>query len=222
MSVINNENKLTSKIEVYVGFETEAYSGALDYAAKLREQHRPDYIVGSVHHIDDISFDMGSDQYAKALQAAGGYESLYSAYFDRQYELLHHLKPEVVGHFDLIRIFDANYLDHLLLPLVWKRICRNLEFIRQEGLILDFNLRALSKGAVEPYVARPILKQALSMGIALVPGDDSHGVAGVAKGFEEGINVLKANNAPINWIRPIDIRTSKNVSKKPPDHTDPC
>jgi histidinol-phosphatase (PHP family) len=215
------KKKFMSKIEIYVGFETEAYRGALDYASKLRQQYRPDYIVGSVHHIDDIPFDMGPDQYAKALQAAGGFEGLYSAYFDRQYELLHHLKPEVVGHFDLIRVFDTNYPDHLLLPSVWRRICRNLEFIRQEGLILDFNLRALSKGAAEPYVAGPILKQALSMGIALVPGDDSHGVAGVAEGFEKGINVLKANKAPLNWIKPIDFKPSKNVSKKQPDHTDP-
>ena len=208
------KNKFISRIEIYVGFETEGYGGALDYAAKLREQYQPDYIVGSVHHINDISFDMGSDQYAKALQAAGGYEGLYSAYFDRQYELLHHLRPEVVGHFDIIRIFDANYLEHLLLPMVWKRICRNLEFIRQEGLILDFNLRALSKGAVEPYVAAPILKQAISMGIALVPGDDSHGVASVAKGFEKGINVLKTNKAPINWISPIDVKTLKKCQQE--------
>ena len=194
-----------------MGFETEAYTGAINYAIELRSRYKPDFIVGSVHHVNDIPFDMGPDQYALALQRTGGYEELYAAYFDRQHELLRVLKPEVVGHFDLIRIFDANYLEHLLLPLVWKRICRNLELIRREGLILDYNLRALSKGAAEPYVAAPILKQALSMGIALVPGDDSHGVASVARDYEKGIETLIASGAPTNWLRPVDVKTAETL-----------
>ena len=202
------QKKYFSKLCIYVGFETEAYTGAINYAIELRSRYKPDFIVGSVHHVDDIPFDIGPDQYALALQRSGGYEQLYTAYFDRQYELLHVLKPEVVGHFDLIRIFDANYSEHLLLPLVWKRICRNLELIRTEGLILDYNLRALSKGAVEPYVAAPILKQAISMGIALVPGDDSHGVASVAGDYEKGIETLIAFGASTDWPRPVDVKNS--------------
>jgi len=130
---------------------------------------------------------------------------LYCAYFDRQYELLSALKPEVVGHFDLIRIFDPNYLEHLVLPQVWERICRNLEFIRTNGLILDFNLRALSKGAEEPYVSKPILKKALSMGIAVVPGDDSHGVDSVGGHMDRGIEILSACGAATRWKRPVEV-----------------
>jgi histidinol-phosphatase (PHP family) len=206
--------KYLSKLCIYVGFETEAYTGAANYAIGLRSKYKPDFIVGSVHHVNDIPFDMGPDQYAMALRKTGGYEQLYAAYFDRQYELLRALKPEVVGHFDLIRIFDVNYLEHLLLPLVWNRICRNLELIRTEGLILDYNLKALSKGAMEPYVAAPILKQALSMGIALVPGDDSHGVDSVARHYEEGIETLIAFGASTDWLRPVDVKNSRNASKR--------
>ncbi|MGD9211214.1 MAG: histidinol-phosphatase [Desulfobacteraceae bacterium] len=196
------QKKYEGQIQIYTAFETEGYPEALSYAEELRLRYRPDYIVGSLHHINDISFDSGIDEYSKALQSVGGYEALYSTYFDRQYELLCRLRPEVVGHFDLIRIFDSNYNDHLLLPEVWQRICRNLEFIRKNDLILDFNLRALSKGAKEPYVAVPILKQALSLGIALVPGDDSHGVASVGENIEKGITQLISAGANTQWIRP--------------------
>jgi histidinol-phosphatase (PHP family) len=112
----------------------------------------------------------------------------------------------VVGHFDLIRIYDAHYPDHLSLPAVWGRICRNLEFIQKNGLVLDFNLKALSKGASEPYVSAPILRQALDMGIAVVPGDDSHGIASVGGHIEKGIEILVAAGADTQWLKPIDIK----------------
>lgn len=199
------QEKYASRICLFVGFETEAYRGALKYAMELRSQYKPDYIVGSVHHVNDIPFDMSPEQYVRALKSAGGYAELYTAYFDRQYELLRRLQPEVVGHFDLIRIFDPLYAAHLTLQPVWERICRNLEFIRAHGLIMDFNLKALSKGAVEPYVSAAILKQALSMGIAMVPGDDSHGVSSVGNHIEKGIEILEAMGGDTRWLRPVDV-----------------
>ncbi len=39
---------------------------------------------------------------------------------------------------------------------------------------MDFNLRSLLRGAQEPYISESIFKQALELGIAVVPGDDSH------------------------------------------------
>lgn len=199
------QERYASQITIYAGFETEAYNGALKYAAELRSIYKPDYIVGSVHHVKDIPFDMGSEQYDQALKLTGGYEELYTVYFDRQYELLQRLKPEVVGHFDLIRIYDSRYFEHLNLPSVWRRICRNLEFIRSHGLILDFNLKALTKGATEPYVSASILKQALKMGIAMVPGDDSHGVSSVGGNIEKGIEILVAAGANTHWMKPVDV-----------------
>lgn len=200
------QQKYASRITIYLGFETEGYAGAVDAVRKLRSQYAPDYILGSVHHVNGIAFDMGPDQYDEALWTAGSYEALYLNYFDRQYELLCALVPEVVGHFDLIRIFDPDYATHLRVPIVWERICRNLEFVQANGLILDFNLRALSKGGKEPYVAAPILKQAISMGIRLAPGDDSHGVADIGKHMAEGIQILRAFGADTRWTRPTDVK----------------
>ncbi len=200
------QRRYASEIRLYVGFETECYTGALDFALELKSKFKPDYMVGSVHHVNDIAFDMDEAQYYSALTATGGYEKLYCAYFDAQYELLEKLSPKVVGHFDLIRIFDDDYARHLCLPAVWKRIMRNLEFIRKKDMILDFNLRALSKGAAEPYVSAPILKQALSLGIAVVPGDDSHGVMSVGSNIEKGIDILTQLDGATQWAEPVDER----------------
>jgi histidinol-phosphatase (PHP family) len=191
------------RIEVLVGFETEATPGAITLAEQLIGQYAPDYIVGSVHHVEGIPFDYSEAEYRRAVEALGSMEALYCAYFDRQYELIERLKPQVVGHFDLIRLFDPMYRRNLMYPEVLKRIKRNLELIRDLELILDYNVAALKKGAFEPYLSRPILNQAFYLRIPVVPGDDSHGVATVGLHLEEGVRVLLEMGFNTRWRKPI-------------------
>jgi len=190
------------RIEILVGFETEDTPGAATLAEELIARYNPDYIVGSVHHIDGIPFDYSEEEYRRAVDAVGGMEALYCAYFDRQFDLIGRLKPQVVGHFDLVRLFDPIYRRHLMIPDVQKKIQRNLELIRDLDLILDFNVAAIKKGAFEPYISRPILTQALYLRIAVVPGDDSHGVETVGLHLDEGIKILKGMGAGTNWRKP--------------------
>lgn len=190
------------RIEILVGFETEDTPGAITLVRQLMVRHAPDYIVGSVHHIDGIPFDYGEADYRRAVDAVGGMENLYCAYFDRQQDLIERLRPQVVGHFDLIRLFDPIYRRHFMLPEVLKRIKRNLETIRDLDLILDFNVSALKKGAFEPYICQPILNQVRNMRIPVVPGDDSHGVATVGLHLDEGMHILKEFGFDTRWRKP--------------------
>ena len=195
-------DKYASQIRILVAFETEAYSGYEKWVPAVREECKPDYIVGSVHQINDELFDGSPEWYRAAADTVGGVDALYCAYFDRQYEMISKLRPEVIGHFDLVRIFDPDYRARLVKPFVWDRVMRNLEAIRDLGSILDFNLAALKKGQPEPYVCRPVLEQALKMGIAVVPGDDSHGVGNVDRHWDEGICFLREAGCDLNWKCP--------------------
>jgi len=116
--------------------------------------------------------------------------------------MLRALKPGVVGHLDLIRIYDPEYSARLVKPDIWGKILRNLEWVRQLGLILDFNLRPLSRGEKEPYLSAPILKQAIDMGIDVLPGDDSHGVDTIGAHMPTAIEILQSAGAPTNWRKP--------------------
>ena len=158
--------------------------------------------MGSIHHVENIGFDWSPASYQEALNVCGGYEALYCSYFDMQHEMLRTLKPAVVGHFDLIRIFDPDYPVHLALPSVQKRVQRNLELMLRHQSILDYNVRALAKGAAEPYVARSILDAALQVGVPAVPGDDSHGVATVGMNLETGMHILAEMGFDTQWPRP--------------------
>ena len=196
------QQKYKSDLEIFVAFETEAFPGGIDKALALRDRYGPDYILGSVHHLDEISFDANPDFYQKAVRAAGGLEALYCRYFDRQYDLIQRIRPRVVGHFDIVRLFDGDYAKRLALPSVRERIQRNLTLIRDMDLILDFNMAAIRKGADEPYISRPILLQARDMGIAVVPSDDSHGIDTAGAYLDEGIRILREVGFDANWRKP--------------------
>ncbi len=198
----NLQRDYSTQIEILVGFEAEIYSAYRPFLKGLIDEFRPDYIVGSVHHVNDVPFDVSPELYTEAAKTSGGLEALYCDYFDLQLTLIEDFEPEVVGHFDLIRLFDTDYRARLKRAAVWERVERNLERIRELGLILDFNVRPLAAGQSEPYVSAPILRRARELDIAIAPGDDSHGVAGVGLRCDEGMRILGASGFPTRWPKP--------------------
>ena len=116
--------------------------------------------------------------------------------------MIRFLKPSVVGHFDLIRIYDDDYPVQLKSPRVWKKILRNLALIKQLDLILDYNLRALTKGDDEPYISAPILETAGQMGIKVVPGDDSHGITDINASMDQAVKRLSEAGFSTDWPIP--------------------
>jgi len=196
------QRKYAPAIRMYVAVETEAYTGALDFADTLRRTFRPDYLLGSVHHVNDIPIDATPGQYAESARMSGGIDALYCDYFDVQHDMIQRLTPQVVGHFDLVRMFDPEYQQRIEKPEIRQRIVRNLNLVRACDLILDFNVRALAKGMNEPYVSAAILRKAIALGIAVVPGDDSHGVHTVGLHLDRGIAMLREAGANTPWRLP--------------------
>lgn len=200
------QEKYRSQIRIFAAMEIETYSGYQKFIPALMNKFQPDYIVGSVHFVSDMGFDYSREQYDKTVEAVGGILPLYCRYFDQQYEMIKLLEPSVVGHFDLIRIFDPGYKERLLQPEIMERIERNLDLIAELDLIMDFNLRSLLKGADEPYISRVILEKAVQRGIKVVPGDDSHGLGSIGINMEEAIATLDQVGCDTNWPEPRLIR----------------
>lgn len=197
------QRQYANQLEIFVGFETEFYSGYEHFIHKLIAEFEPDYIVGSLHHVDDMSFDLSKAQYLEVAEKVGGLEALYCRYFDQQYEMINVLKPWVVGHFDYIRILDPEYQRRLQQPDILERIHRNLRRIKELNLILDFNVSPFRKGFNEPNPTRFILLEAQKLGIPVVPGDDSHAISQVGLNIDKGITILQELGFDTEWVRPI-------------------
>lgn len=196
------QKKYADRITLYTAMEIETYSGYENFVPMLLEQFKPDYIVGSLHFVDDLGFDYSPKQYEETAMTLGGNDRMYCRYFDLQYEMIERFKPSIVGHFDLIRIFDTDYRTRLQKPEIFRRIERNLELISKLDLIMDFNLRSLQKGADEPYVTDMILQLCREMNISVVPGDDSHGCADIHRHMEKAMVSLRDKGFSTDWRQP--------------------
>src|SRR5690606_3216341 len=102
--------KHASRIHILIAFEAEFIRPS--YAAhvlSLASAPTIDYFIGSLHHTLSIPIDFDAPTYARARDACGGTEeALYEKYYDEQWEMLKALKPRVVGHFDLIRLYSED------------------------------------------------------------------------------------------------------------------
>ncbi|GMF80222.1 unnamed protein product [[Candida] boidinii] len=105
-SKINSDT--SNRTKILVGFEVEGGCGDehLQKALELKKSKNADIIVGSVHHVDSIDIDFDRQTWLKALNETTENNSIrqfFYNYFKTQQKMLLALKPEVVGHFDLIR-----------------------------------------------------------------------------------------------------------------------
>lgn len=162
-----------------------------------------DYLVGSVHHAGGIASSSQSEQ--APLAAAGmpidfdmatfdravghfrlpqdteGDETsarlrLCLSYFEAQYQMIDQLRPEVIGHFDLCRLFMPELV--LLCPSggdagnteaestaetrglreeVAQVIERNIRLAVSYGALFEINSASLRKSWDTPYPARDVL-----------------------------------------------------------------
>ncbi len=192
------------RLTVLRGFEAEVVPGD-DYAAvvnSFRDQKladgRPafDYFVGSVHYVLDFSIDGEVSEFKEAVEAAGSLETLAVLYYEKVAEMAFALKPDVVGHLDLIkkRVRAGGYdLTDLETARVRSAADNALEAIRSIGGILDLNTAGWRKGLGEPYPSPRLVARARDLGIPFCFGDDSHSTADVGAGIVAARDYLLEN-----------------------------
>lgn len=166
------------RIRLLKGMETEYLSGAggepFDIVVtRYRERFGIEYLVGSVHHVREIQIDGPVEVYERAVEACGGVEPLEVEYFCDLADLVRSLRPEVVGHLDLIK--KARGPGWRPTPAVWSAIEDCIEAIRAAGSLVEVNAAGWRKGLDEPYPGPAVLERIVAAGLPLTLGDDSHG-----------------------------------------------
>ena len=148
------------QINILIGFELDYIRPtSIPLIQNLRSIYKFDFFIGSVHHVNTIPIDFDKAMYLQAMEKAGGTEErLFEAYFDAQYEMLRQLKPPVVGHFDLIRLFSENPAKPLAGygPGVWEKVVRNVDFVVGYRGLTELNSASFRKGWDEPYPRRDV------------------------------------------------------------------
>ncbi|WFD34183.1 histidinol-phosphatase [Malassezia cuniculi] len=169
-----------------------------------------DYMVGSVHHVHGVPIDFDKSTFEKALSVVGGgdrsYQSLASAYLDLQYEVLERLRPEVIGHTDLYRLFvpQAEWYSDAVLA----KLDRNIRFAASYGALFEANSAAFRKGwQGETYPGRQVLQRIRAAGGRIALSDDSHGTNQVALNYSRLREYLLSEGVHEIWYLEADDTT---------------
>lgn len=187
-------------MEILVGYESEGVDGPHINLAQCY-RHKFDMVVGSVHHVFGIPIDFSKELWhqAKFMSADKTARSLYKAYFDLQYKVIKTLKPDVIGHIDLIRLYcPGDELDpttgKLLKdidiehdwPEVWTQIIENIQLASENNGLFELNSAAIRKGWHTPYPQLDIAKAILKYGNGkFCLSDDSHGLSQIGLNYHK-------------------------------------
>ena len=161
-------------IDIRLGYEVDWLPGHMDERVLGADV---DFLIGSVHFIDKWSFDNP--------EFIGGWKSrdideIWQAYFEATEAMAKSGKFDIVGHFDLIKIFK--YMPKKDIRLLAKNA---LDAIKQSGMTLEINAAGLRKPVAEPYPSKMLLEEAYALDIPITFGSDAHAVDQVGYGYEE-------------------------------------
>ena len=186
-------NRFAGRLTVLRGFESEVVPAA-GYREKMsayRQAGDFDYMVGSVHYVEEVSIDGPIEDFRRIRDGLGGLEALAIRYYEAVAEMIDALRPEVVGHLDLLRK-NAGPGAVLDTSAIRRAARRALEAARECGAILDLNTAGYRKGLSTPYPAPWLVQRAAAMGVGFCFGDDSHGPAQVGAGMDAARHYLLA------------------------------
>jgi histidinol-phosphatase (PHP family) len=179
-----HEIKKNSKISVKLGVEMDYYP---DKEIEIKERLKNlqlDYVIGSVHYIGDWGFDHPDyiDEYKK-----WDIINLYKTYFELVKKSALSGLFDIIGHFDLIKIFAYKPAERDILKLTEPA----LEAIKKMGLAMEINTNGLNKVINEIYPSEQIIKKALEYGIPFTLGSDAHNYKRVGEGLYKAALLLK-------------------------------
>ncbi|MFP4331755.1 MAG: histidinol-phosphatase [Campylobacterales bacterium] len=170
--IFSAREKFDSKIEVLLAYEVDYFEGHMEES--ILKDRDIDYLIGSVHflkgwgvdHPDSI-FDYKSKNidtiWEEYLGAIG--EMADTGYFD------------IVGHMDLVKIFNFYPQKDIRLPLQ-----ATLKKIKKANMTIEINASGLRKPVSEQYPSLDILREANSFDIPITFSSDAHDPCHIGEG----------------------------------------
>lgn len=170
-------------LTVRLGLEADYFPGTEDFVYNVTSEYDFDYVIGSVHYIDDWGFDNAAN---KQRFETGDLYEIYARYFDRVARLARTRLFDILGHPDVVKKFGhrpSRPFDDLMRPA--------LEAVKSAGMALDVNTSGLRYPCREIYPSRRLLEIARGMEIPVTLGADAHKPEHVGAGFAEAVALLR-------------------------------
>ena len=176
---------MQGQLTIRVGLEADFHPGTEKEVATMIETHDWDYVMGSVHYIDDWGFD-NPDEVARwdAMDVADA----YIAYFELVAASAATGMFDVIGHPDLIKKFGHRVQGwHAGVDAAESLM---LDAVADTGVALEISSAGLRKPVAEIYPHERIVEKAVARGVPFAFGSDAHAPTEVGYGMDACLDVL--------------------------------
>jgi len=178
--VLNAKELYKDKINILLGYEVDYLKGHMDKRVLNADV---DYLIGSVHFIDEWGFDNP--------EFIGRYENqdideIWQKYFDAIEDMANSKLFDIVGHLDLIKVFK--YMPNKDINELAKNA---LQAIKKADMVIELNVAGYRKPIKESYPSASLLKQAYDLNIPITFASDAHNPEQVGLYNDEIINLAK-------------------------------
>lgn len=185
----------------YAGRMRIAVGMEQDYYAPVQNRAAFDYIIGSVHYLRDgagryYAVDGAPEELDACVARMFGGDALAMAraYYALVAENARRFRPEVIGHFDLVkknnrggRLFDEADPAYRAAALDALGACAGT------GAVFELNTGGLFRGSTdEPYPSRFLLDALRAAGARVTVNADAHCTEALRFWFDEALALLRA------------------------------
>src|ERR671915_2163432 len=182
LAAFQEAREISRDVELRLGIEIDFVPGAEERMDRDSSALPYDYIIGSVHRVDNEEVD--HPQHQEIYEKWETYD-LYEAYYKNVRTAALSGRFEVLGHPDLIKIF-RHFPERDITPILEE----TADAVAESGIVVDVNSAGLRKPVGEVYPAREFLRMFHKRGVPIVLSSDAHAPEEVAMGYDTSLALV--------------------------------
>jgi histidinol-phosphatase (PHP family) len=191
------KEKYKDKIKILLGYEVDF----TPYVDKRVLKRNVDYLIGSVHFLDNWGFD--NPEFIKEWHNRD-VDDVYKEYFNKIEKMAQSRLFDIVGHLDLVKVFGFKPKKNI------KDIAKNaIKEIKKSGMAVEINTAGLRKPVKEIYPSIELLEMIRDEGIDITFSSDAHRIEDVGYKIDEAIELAK--NLGFNEAVYFENRTKQKI-----------
>lgn len=173
-----------SNLIVRMGVEADYFPETVETVKATLAQYPFDYIIGSVHFVNDFLVDKMADDWEPMTQDQRN--EVWRLYWVRMRELAESGLGDIVGHLDLPKKFGY-------FPTIDQsaEMYDALDAIAAADLAIEINTAGWKKPIHEAYPSPALLRETCRRGIKLVINADAHRSEDVASDFDRATTLAR-------------------------------
>lgn len=188
--VLALKDRYAGRMKIWLGIERDSYA---DFDRSAYE-----YSIGSTHYLPSggghIAVDSTEDNLKRLIEESYGGDPYWMAsdYFTRHADFLEAFRPDIIGHFDLVKKMNqrCGFFDEAD-PRYTRAALEALERAAATGALLEVNTGAVARGwRSDPYPSPRLLARWRELGGRAIVSGDCHDSLFIDCAFDQCVQML--------------------------------